>query len=155
MVWAIPENGPPQLYRLDVDGSTTQAVTPAGVTVGYAGWSASPDGSMVAVSTGQGVELFPIAGGESRRVPGSERSSVVGWIESGLLISEDPGAGGIVLSLDPATGKRTVWADIQPRDPAGIMSLDLGTFVVTPDGRGYGYTWHRATSDLYLVEGWS
>jgi hypothetical protein len=26
--------------------------------------------------------------------------------------------------------------------------------VVTPDGRGYGYTWHRAVSDLYLVEGW-
>jgi eukaryotic-like serine/threonine-protein kinase len=155
VVWAIPENGPPQLYRLDVDGSTTQAVTPAGVTVGYAGWSASPDGSMVAVSTGQGVELFPIAGGESRRVPGSDRSSVVGWTESGLLISENPGAGGIVLSLDPATGKRTVWADIQPRDPAGIMSLDLSTFVVTPDGRGYGYSWHRATSDLYLVEGWS
>ncbi|MDF2774662.1 MAG: hypothetical protein K0S86_4162, partial [Geminicoccaceae bacterium] len=24
----------------------------------------------------------------------------------------------------------------------------------TPDGRGYGYTWHRAMSDLYLVEGW-
>ena len=27
--------------------------------------------------------------------------------------------------------------------------------VVTPDGRGYGYSWHRAVSDLYLVEGWA
>jgi hypothetical protein len=47
-----------------------------------------------------------------------------------------------------------MWADIEPQDPAGIMSLDLSSLVVTPDGRGYGYTWHRAVSDLYLVEGW-
>jgi hypothetical protein len=31
----------------------------------------------------------------------------------------------------------------------------LSTLVVTPDGRGYGYSWHRAVSDLYLVEGWA
>jgi hypothetical protein len=35
------------------------------------------------------------------------------------------------------------------------MSLNLATMVTTPDGRGYGYTWHRATSDLFLVRGWS
>jgi hypothetical protein len=33
------------------------------------------------------------------------------------------------------------------------MSLDLSTIAVTPDGRGFGYSWHRATSDLYLVDG--
>jgi hypothetical protein len=78
----------------------------------------------------------------------------VGWIESGLLVSEDPLAGGVVFRVDPATGQRDMWADIEPQDPAGIMSLDLSSLVVTPDGRGYGYTWHRAVSDLYLVEGW-
>ncbi len=54
-----------------------------------------------------------------------------------------------------ASGNRDTWADIQPQDPSGVMSLDLSMLVVTPDGRGYGYNWHRATSDLYLVEGWS
>lgn len=34
------------------------------------------------------------------------------------------------------------------------MNLDLTVLVTTPDGRGYGYNWHRATSDLYIVEGW-
>ena len=62
--------------------------------------------------------------------------------------------GGTVWRVDPATGRRDTWANIQPQDPAGIMNLDLGTLVVTPDGRHYGYTWHRAESDLYLVEGW-
>ena len=53
------------------------------------------------------------------------------------MISEDPAAGGTVFR----------------QDPAGIMHLDLGTLVTTPDGRGYGHSWHRAMSDLYLVEG--
>jgi hypothetical protein len=26
---------------------------------------------------------------------------------------------------------------------------------VTPDGRSYAYSWHRALSDLFLVEGLS
>jgi hypothetical protein len=59
-----------------------------------------------------------------------------------------------VFLVDPATGRRSAWADIQPRDPSGIMHLNLTSLVVTPDGRGYGYSWHRATSDLYLVKGW-
>ncbi len=101
------------------------------------------------------AELFPIAGGAARRVPGSSNSwSVVGWIENGLLVSEDPLSVGTVFRVDPATGQRDTWADIRPQDPAGIMT-GLGSFVVTPDGRGYGYSWHRAVSDLYLVEGWA
>jgi hypothetical protein len=61
--------------------------------------------------------------------------------------------GGIVYRVDPVSGRRDIWADIRPQDAAGIMSLNLATLVTTPDGRGYGYTWHRATSDLFLVRG--
>ena len=151
-----PASGPPRLYVLDVEGNTTRPVTPEGVVVGSTGWAISPDGATVAVSAPQGPELFPIAGGDALRIPGgSSRWVVVGWIESGLLVSDDPAAGGAVFRVDTATGRRDIWVDIQPRDPAGIMILDLSTLVVTPDGRSYGYTWHRATSDLYLVEGWS
>ena len=46
-------------------------------------------------------------------MPGaSDRWRVVGWIESGLLVSEDTQAGGVVLRVDPATGRRDTWADI-------------------------------------------
>jgi hypothetical protein len=86
---------------------------------------------------------------------GSDNSSVAGWIESGLLVSEDPLSIGTVFRVDPATGRRDTWADMRPQDPAGIMHLMLRSLVVTPDGRGYGYSWHRAVSDLYLVEGWA
>jgi hypothetical protein len=155
VVRARPHRGPAGLYVLDVRGSALRQVTPDGFDVGAAGWAVSPDGGMLAVSSGRQVELFPIAGGGTRRVPGSsDRWRVVGWIERGLLISEDPEAGGTVFRVDPTTGRRDTWADIEPQDPAGIMNLNLSTLVTTPDGRGYGYGWHRAMSDLYLVEGW-
>ena len=146
--------GRPRLYVLDVGGDATRAVTPEELAVGNTGWAVSPDGATVAVTAERGIELFSIDGGGTRQVPGSSaRSSVLGWIESGLLVSDDPAAGGIVFRVDPVTGQRDVWADIQPEDPAGIMTLNHNSLVVTPDGRAYGYTWHRATSDLYLVEG--
>ena len=153
---AMPEQGPPRLYVLDVEGGAVRLLTPDGLAGAASSWAVSPDGTMVAVSGGKGLELFPIAGGAARSVPGSsDRWVVVGWIANGLLVSEDPVAGGTVLRVDPETGRRDRWADIQPQDPAGIMNLDLRMLVVTPDGRGYGYTWHRAISDLYLVEGWT
>jgi hypothetical protein len=156
LVRARTGEGTTRLFVIDVDGTSITPVTPEGLAVGDAGWVASPEGSMVAVSTPNGPELFPIAGGSPRRVPGTTgRSQVVGWIVSGLLVSEDPLAGGRVDRIDPATGRRDTWADLQPQDPAGIMSLSLSMLVTTPDGSGYGYTWHRATSDLFLVRGWS
>jgi tRNA A-37 threonylcarbamoyl transferase component Bud32 len=148
--------GRPRLYVLDVGGTTTRAVTPEGLAVGNTGWALSPDSAAVAVSVERGVEIFPLDGGTSRRVPGiSERATVVGWIDTGLLVSENPEAAGMVFRVDPSTGQRDAWVDIAPPDPAGIMNLNHNTLVVTPDGRAYGYGWHRATSDLYVVQGLS
>jgi len=156
LVLAESGNATPRLYVLDVDGTAVRPVTPEGLVVGRSGWAVSPDSTMVAVSTAEGVDLFPIAQGDVRRVPGSAAHwSVVAWIEGGLVISEDPLAGGVLQRVDPATGERETWANIQPPDPAGIMTLNHYNFAVTPDGRGYAYGWHRAISDLYLVHGWS
>ena len=144
-----------RLYLLDVEGSGVKAVTPEGLSVVW-GWALSPDGRMVAVNGGEGPRLYDLTGGASRPVPGvGVPWRVVGWIESGLLVAENPAAAGTVERIDLATGRRDTWANIQPQDPAGIMSLTLSTLVTTPDGRGYGVTWHRATSDLYLVRGWT
>lgn len=103
------------------------------------------------------MTLFPVDGGgisrELREV--SPASRVVGWVRDGVLLSDDPLAGGLVQRVDPVAGRGATWADIRPRDPAGIMNLDLTHLVVTPSGDGYAYSWHRAMSDLYLVEGWA
>jgi Tol biopolymer transport system component len=156
LVQARVGEGARRLFVIDVDGTAITPVTPEGMAVGGSRWAPSPDGSMVAVYTPNGPELLPISGGAPRRVPGATGASrVVGWITSGVLVSDAPQAGGRVDRIDPATGRREQWADLQPQDPAGIMSLDLSALVTTPDGRGYGYTWHRATSDLFLVRGWS
>ena len=149
-------SGSPLLFLLDVDGTMMRPVTPEGMPFENAAWAVSPDGTTVATSVGGNVELLPIAGGPSRPVPGaSAKWTVIGWIHKGLLISEDPRNSGTVFVVDPATGRREIWADIEPRDPAGLMTLNLRTLVTTPDGRAYGYTWHRATSDLYIVQGWA
>ena len=154
VVRALTESGTSRLYVMDVEGTAVRQLSPDHVDVRSAGWAVSPDGAMVALPVGGDVAMISIAGGEPERVPGaSDGSHVVGWIERGLLISEDPAAGGTVFRVDPTTGRRDTWADIRPRDPAGIMNLNLNSLVTTPDGRGYGYTWHRAMSDLYLVEG--
>jgi Tol biopolymer transport system component len=146
--------GRPGLYVLDVGGNTTRAITPEGVAVGNTGWVVSPDGASVAVTAGQGLQIFPLDDGAARTVPGiAEGVTVAAWIERGLLVSDDPIAGGTVYVVDPSTGQREAWLDIVPPDPAGVMNLNHATLVVTPDGRAYGYSWHRATSDLYIVEG--
>lgn len=155
MVRAYAGGGAARLYALDVDGTATTPITPDGLAVGTGEWALSPDGAMVAVSTANGPEVYPVSGGAARRVPnGTSQWRVIAWIESGLLVSDDPLGGGVVFRADPLTGQRDVWADLQPRDPAGIMNLDLSMLVTTPDGRGYGYTWHRAMSDLFIVRGW-
>jgi len=152
---ARTQDGAPRIHVLDLEGNMVRPVTPDGLDVGVSGWTVSPDGTMIAMSSDRRVALFAIAGGAARHVPGAAADwRVVGWIERGLLVSSDPAAGGSVSLIDPSTGRRERWADIQPQDPAGIMSLDLDSLVTTPDGRGYGYSWHRAMSDLYLVEGW-
>jgi hypothetical protein len=56
-----------------------------------------------------------------------------------------------IFLVDPKTGDRTLWKAIAPADPVGILVVDPP--VVSSDGRAYAYHWHRAVSDLYLVDG--
>jgi hypothetical protein len=153
---ALAGSGPPGLYLLDVPGTETRRVTPEDLAVDYFDWAISPDGSAVAVLAAGGVGIFPVAGGESRTVAGSFAGRrLIGWIESGILVAEDRGAGRAVLRVEPTSGALSEWEILEPRDPAGIMLFMDGAFAATPNGRSYAYTWHRATSDLYSAEGWS
>ena len=147
--------GAERLYVTAVAGSgEVRQVTPDALSVAAGGWAVSPDGRTVAVSGRDTTELFPVAGGAMQRAQGIPPGwQVVGWIDGGILVSESPEASSEVFRVDPVTARRERWAEIRPGDPTGLMILDLGTLVTTPDGRGYGYGWHRALSDLYIAEG--
>jgi Tol biopolymer transport system component len=140
-----------RLYILDLDSRALEAITPKDAVVRE--WAVSPDGALVAVESGSGVDLYDVGGGEALGVPGvTGADGLVAWIEGGLLVTEDTSQASLkVFLVEPRSGRRELWKEIAPRDPAGIMSVVRLT--VTPDGRAYGYTWHRAISDLYLVEG--
>jgi len=52
--------------------------------------------------------------------------------------------------LDLVTGRRELWKEVMPADPAGFSMINL---VLTPDGKSYAYGYTRDISELYLIEG--
>lgn len=56
-----------------------------------------------------------------------------------------------VFEVELASGKRKLWKELNPPDPAGI------NFIRTPhisaDGKSYAYNYNRILSDLFLVDG--
>jgi serine/threonine protein kinase/Tol biopolymer transport system component len=146
-------NESPGIHLLDLDTGTLHRITPDD-TPALGAWALSPDGAMVALTSASGVLLYPAAGGAARAVPGlTGPALIVAWTDDGLLVSESltAQAVGRIFRVDPATGRRVLWRELIPRDPSGVMSVYAP--IVTPDGRTYAYTWHRAISDLYLVDG--
>ncbi|MEX0976698.1 MAG: hypothetical protein WDZ50_06340 [Woeseia sp.] len=152
IVSAWEEGRSRRLYVLDLDSGELRAITPENAAYG---WAVSPDGTMIAGSADGEITLFPIAGGTARNGPALNRDErLVGWVESGLLVVTDPSGLDIgeVFTLDPASGTRALWQDIRPVDPAGLMHHGTN-FMASTDGKSYAYGWHRALSDLYVVEG--
>jgi hypothetical protein len=49
------------------------------------------------------------------------------------------------------TGRREVWKDLMPADPAGVERIS--NVLVAPDGKSYAYCYARLLSDLFVVEG--
>ena len=56
-----------------------------------------------------------------------------------------------VFLLDISSGRRNLWKELSPFDPAGL-SVILN-IAITPDGKSYAYDYGQVLSDLYLVEG--
>jgi len=62
--------------------------------------------------------------------------------------SEPPGR---IELVDVATGRRTVWKEFRPPDPAGV--LQVGPAIAAPDGETYVYSYRRTLSELFLATG--
>ena len=78
---------------------------------------------------------------------------MVAWLGDGrhVLVRERRGLPNRVFRVSIDTGQREPWRELMPLDPAGV--LDVLGLVTTPDGQHYAYSYIRAVTDLYLLEG--
>jgi Tol biopolymer transport system component len=143
-------------YAQDIDGGDPRPVTPDG----FVGIVLSPDGkSVVAVdrygeyyvcAIGEPSEPRPLAGYRDGDVP-------LQWSADGraVFVREAGNLALRIVTLDLATGTRHPWKVLTPPDPTVVIDIssDPGQIRITPDGKGYAYTYWTFEGELYLAEG--
>jgi Tol biopolymer transport system component len=143
----------PRLWLQDLDGGKPKPISPEGGAL--AAVFISPDGKQViGPGTDGKLSLFGVNGGEPQTIPGlGPEDRLGGFTGDGrsLYVYNNAGLPAVVSLLDIPTGKRKLWKTVVPADPAGVDNV--GNFIFTPDGKSYVYSYSRALSDLYLVEG--
>ncbi|MGO9126746.1 MAG: protein kinase domain-containing protein [Terriglobales bacterium] len=142
-----------RLYLQDIHQGAPRAITPEGVLA--MAFAVSGDAkSVAAIGPNQKAYLYPLAGGEPRALsgplPGEE--PITSTQDGSAIYTYQPGEiPARVYRVDLSTGKRSLWKELMPIDPAGIETI--GPILMTPDGKSFVYGYHRTLSDLYLVEG--
>jgi hypothetical protein len=143
----------PRAYVQDVATESMRPITPAGVYMPEK--AASPDGKSVLVLLDGKWFLYPIDGGQPRRVSALRTGDGPRqWSADGrfLYVAGDDLVPPVAIErLDVTTGRREPWKSLAPSDPVGIERLDA--VVISPDGRGYCYSYARRHHELYVVEG--
>ena len=141
-----------RLYTLDIATGDSKPVSPEGV-VGTA-YAISPDSQLIAaIGPDQQGYLYPVNGGEPKPIPGFVTGEQpITFSNDGGLYVYQPGELPVrVFHIDLKSGRRTLWKQLMPSDPAGVVTI--GPILLTPDASTCVYGYHRTLSDLYLVEG--
>jgi hypothetical protein len=142
---------PSRVFVQDLAGGAAKPVTPEGVVAKLL----SADGKSFVTRTPEGLALTPLEGGPSRPIPGLKpgdrplRFTADG--RSLFLRSDAREFPARVFRLDVATGRREVWKELMPGDPAGITLLSPSA--ISEDGKTVLFSCFRSLSDLYLAEG--
>jgi len=138
-----------RLYVQDVSGGPLTPLSTEGIE---GNCPISPDGRLVVAAQRDGFWIYPVAGGERKRLAGiAQDEYVASWSQDGRSVFATVGERlpYRIYRVDVATGRRELWKTIVPTDPAGVCSADL---MLLPDG-SYFMTVGRWINDLYLVEG--
>ena len=142
-----------RLYIQDLVGGKPLAISPEG-TYGLA-YLISPDGQEVAaVGPDQKGYLYTAAGGDPRPIPGLAVGELpVAWSGDGhsILVYRPADLPTKVDRIELSTGRRTLWKELRPADPAGVEFI--GPILMTSDAKSYVYGYRRLLTDLYVVEG--
>src|SRR5262249_39124305 len=144
---AEPDRGS-RLWVQGIDEPKPRAFSPEG----YRLQARSPDGKLVA-ATGpdRRLYLYPIAGGEPTPIPGLVAGDVVGgWRQDGrsLFVRRRGEVPLRIMTLDLATGRKELWKELMPADPAGVSTI--APVLITPDEKSYAYSYTRTLGDLYV-----
>ena len=141
-----------RLYTLDIESGKSQSVSPEGVA-GTA-YAISPDSRFVAaIGPDQKGYLYPLDGGTSKPIPGflAGEQPIIFNGRGGLYVYQPGELPARVFLLDLETGHRTLWRQLMPSDPAGVVTI--GPILLASDAKTCVYGYHRTLSDLYLVDG--
>jgi Tol biopolymer transport system component len=142
-----------RLFVQEISGGQPRAITPEGVSCLWLG--ISPDEkSIAAVGPDNRIAVYPIGQGEPQPIAGLDPDELpIRWTPDGrgLYVCKPSDMPARVSIVDVATGARTLWKEILPPDPAGI--LGLWPILITPDGKSYAYSYRRVLVDLFLADG--
>ena len=131
--------------------SPARPITPEGVL----GNIVSPDGQyLLAIDDKRQRWIYPLAGGEPKKLAVSLESDegIVSFFgDDNTLLVRNRALPVKVFRIDIATGRRELFKEIVPADPAGVQSIPGVRF--SADGKSYAYTVGRFLSDLYVVDG--
>src|SRR5262249_41566447 len=151
LVLAGPARNRTRASILDIERGGVTAVSPE------ANWRSAlvaPDGNSIACTDDSGAAWrYPLDAGEPSRIPGVEASDIlVQWSADGKFLYgfKDYQVPLKVFRLEIATGRKEVWKEIRPDDPAGVVDIWLE---MTRDAEAYAYNFRRVLSDLFLVDG--
>jgi serine/threonine protein kinase/Tol biopolymer transport system component len=144
---------PPRAYRVSLDGGPASPLTNR---EGAQFWNrVSPDGRFVLQGASVGMDwerdvIVDLGTGKVRAAPLQEGEAPIDWDEDGkhIFVEAEGDEATTILRIDAFTGRREVWKQIRPNDPAGALSLSH--FYVTPSGNAYAYNAERVLSALYV-----
>jgi eukaryotic-like serine/threonine-protein kinase len=143
---------PARVFVQGLAGGAAKPVTPEGVVA----LLLSADGRSLVIQTPEGLALMPPEGGPSRPIPGATLGDrPLRFTADGRSLFLRGGAQrdlpARVFRLDVATGRREVWKELMPGDPAGITLLAPQD--ISEDGKTVLFIYGRSLADLYLAEG--
>ncbi len=142
-----------RLWVQGIDEAKPRAISPEGYRM--LSQEVSPDGRFTAViGPDQRFYLYPVAGGEPTPIPGLVAGDIpFSWSADGRtsLVRRRGEVPARIMVLDLSTGKRELWKELMPPDPAGVTQVS--PVFATPDRKFYAYSYQRSLADLYVVDG--
>jgi hypothetical protein len=151
LVSGTAKGQPSRVYLQSTASGDPRPVTPPGV---YGRLALLPGDKFVTRGTNRRLAMFSLAGDEQRELAGTEpddRPIVASPDGEWLYVQSGAERPAEIARVHLRSGRRESVRTLLPPDPAG--TVDILRVVMTPDAQSYAYTFVRALSSLYLVDG--